>query len=93
MTLHASLDISMYPLMNDYCEPILAFIDALEQHPDLKIQRNALSTQVFGDYRVIMSMLTDEVEKVLNETPKTVFVLKLVGTDRSEAELKTCGHP
>lgn len=92
MSLQASLEISMYPLIEDYCEPILAFIEGLEQHQGLKVERNAMSTQVFGNYHDIMSMLTEEVEKVLQKIPKTVFVLKLLGTDRSEANIRECGQ-
>ncbi len=87
----ASIDISMYPLQDHYCPAILAFIADLEQRPDIHIERNALSTQIFGDYRTLMNALTEDVEKVLKQNPKTIFVIKLVGTDRSNADIDNCG--
>lgn len=90
--MQASIEISMYPLQEDYCQPIIDFIDRLETHQDIRIARNAMSTQVFGEFRTLMSMMTDEVEAVLAEQPKTVFVLKLIGTDRSKARIDACSE-
>lgn len=86
----ASIDISMYPLQDDYCEPILAFIEGLKRHPNIKVLQNQMSTQVFGEFRDLMAMMTEEVEAVLAEQPKTIFVLKLLGTDRSESDIDRC---
>ena len=52
-----SVDISLYPLTEDYVEPILAFIAQLESNSKLIVKRNSLSTQVFGEYRDVMDML------------------------------------
>lgn len=87
----ASIDISMYPLKDQYCPAILAFIADLEKHPNIHIERNALSTQIFGDYRTLMNAVTEDVEKVLEQNPKTIFVIKLVGSDRSKADIEHCG--
>ena len=81
--MNISLDISMYPLNQTFVEPILAFIARLEQQPGLVIKRNSLSTQVFGDFHQIMQLMTDEIAEVFQQNPDTVFVLKLVGQDRS----------
>lgn len=81
--MNISLDISMYPLNQDFVEPILAFIARLEAQPGLVIKRNSLSTQVFGDLNQIMQLMTNEIAEVFNQNPDTVFVLKLVGQDRS----------
>jgi uncharacterized protein YqgV (UPF0045/DUF77 family) len=82
--MHVSLDISMYPLNQDYAPAILAFIARLEQQPGLVIKRNSLSTQVFGDFALIMQLMTTEIASVFTQNPDTVFVLKLVGQDRSD---------
>lgn len=81
--MNISLDISMYPLNQDFVEPILAFIARLEAEPGLVIKRNSLSTQVFGDLQQIMQLMTHEIQEVFQQNPDTVFVLKLVGQDRS----------
>ena len=79
-----SIDISLYPLTQDYVEPILAFINQLETNPKLIVKRNSLSTQVFGEYRDVMDCLDSEIEAVFTALPESVFVLKMIGTDRAD---------
>jgi len=79
-----SVDISLYPLNEDYVEPILSFIKKLETNNKLIVKRNSLSTQVFGEFRDVMSCLDDEIETVFDATPASVFVLKMVGSDRAD---------
>ncbi len=79
-----SVDISLYPLNKDYVEPILSFIKKLDSNKNVIIKRNSLSTQIFGEYRDVMDCLDDEIEAVFDAIPESVFVLKMVGTDRAE---------
>ena len=77
-----SVDISMYPLQKDFEAPILAFIELLEMEERVEVVRNELSTQVHGDYKVIMSLLEKEMFSVFTEIPDSIFVLKFVGNNR-----------
>ncbi|MFT7880551.1 MAG: hypothetical protein ABXS91_09170 [Sulfurimonas sp.] len=78
-----SVDISLYPLKEmGYEQPILDFIAALEKEPKVDIVRNELSTQIHGDYAIIMKLLQEEIYAVFEELPDSVFVLKLVGNNR-----------
>lgn len=77
-----SVDISMYPLQSEYEAPISAFIERLKQEPTLKVSCNELSTQLHGDYRIIMKMLEEEIYSVFTEIPDSIFVLKFVGHNR-----------
>lgn len=77
-----SVDISMYPLQQEFEAPILAFIDMLEKEQSIEVVRNELSTQVHGDYKTIMSLLEKEMFSVFTEIPDSVFVLKFVGNNR-----------
>jgi len=77
-----SVDISMYPLQKDFEAPILAFIEMLEMEERVEVVRNELSTQVHGDYKVIMSLLEKEMFSVFTEIPDSIFVLKFVGNNR-----------
>lgn len=78
-----SVDISLYPLsIAGYEQPILDFIDALEKEPAVDVVRNELSTQVHGDYAIIMELLHKEIGDVFEKLPHSVFVLKLVGNNR-----------
>ena len=77
-----SVDISMYPLQSEYEAPISAFIEKLKQEPTVKVSCNELSTQLHGDYRIIMKILEDEIYSVFKEIPDSIFVLKFVGHNR-----------
>ncbi len=77
-----SVDISMYPLQEEYEKPILSFIDALEKETTREVVRNELSTQIHGEYKTIMSLLEKEVYEVFTEIPHSIFVLKFVGNNR-----------
>lgn len=77
-----SVDISMYPLQKEFEAPILAFIAELEKEQRVEVVRNELSTQVHGDYKVIMALLEKEMFSVFTEIPDSIFVLKLVGNNR-----------
>ncbi len=77
-----SVDISLYPLQEEFVEPILVFIDAVEKAESIDVVRNSLSTQVFGDYHQIMELLEKEIFNVLDIIPDSVFVLKIVGRNR-----------
>jgi len=77
-----SVDISMYPLQKDFEAPILAFIEMLEMEERVEVVRNELSTQVHGDYKVIMALLEKEMFSVFTEIPDSIFVLKFVGNNR-----------
>ena len=77
-----SVDISMYPLQQDYEAPILAFITQLEKEDSVEVVRNELSTQIHGDYKTIMALLEKEMFSVFTEIPDSIFVLKFVGNNR-----------
>jgi uncharacterized protein YqgV (UPF0045/DUF77 family) len=85
-----SVDISMYPLKEQYCQPIIDFIDKLENSPGVSVQRNSMSTHIYGDYRAVMDTLDAEILNVLEQIPETVFVIKLIGTDRKKANIHAC---
>ena len=77
-----SVDISMYPLQQEFEAPILAFISQLEKEESVEVVRNELSTQIHGDYKIIMALLEKEMFSVFTEIPDSIFVLKFVGNNR-----------
>ncbi len=76
-----SIDISYYPLTDEFIPPVLDFINRLQQYSEIAIERNGLSTQVFGEYDDVMRIITAEM-KLSCEIPHSVFVLKIVNSDR-----------
>ncbi|MGK0273094.1 MAG: hypothetical protein ACI88H_003772 [Cocleimonas sp.] len=82
-----SVDISLYPLQEDYEAPIFAFIKGLEKNPKITVIKNQLSTQIYGDYHDIMSLLQDEMYEVFKAIPKSAMVLKFVGNNRADVKV------
>lgn len=78
--MNTSVDISYYPLHSEFIPPIKDFIHRLNQYPDMKVNTNGMSTQVFGEYSYVMQSITDEIEKSF-ELPHSVFILKIINTD------------
>lgn len=81
-----SVEISKYPLHQDYIPYIKGFIDRLNQHQGLTVITNTMSTQVFGDYDVVMSAVTDEIKRSHQEFGKAIFVCKFIGGDLSPSK-------
>jgi uncharacterized protein YqgV (UPF0045/DUF77 family) len=75
--MRAAVDISMYPLTGDYRPPIQAFIDRLNTYPELHVETNALSTQVWGELDRTLAVLAEEMRRAANG-PQLVFVLKVL---------------
>ena len=79
-----SVDISYYPLKVEYIPPIKNFIERLNGYENITAQTNGMSTQVFGEYKEVMKILTDEIYKSF-ELPHSVFVLKVINADLKKA--------
>lgn len=75
-----SVEISYYPLNVEYIPPIKDFIERLNEHQQIEVKTNGMSTQVFGEYLEVMSILTNEIQKSF-ELPHSVFILKIINAD------------
>ncbi len=81
--MQVSVEISLYPLREEFVPPIGDFIDRLRQYPDIRVNTNAMSTQIFGDYQQVLGILAREMEQTHSEVSKAVFVMKVLGGDVS----------
>ena len=77
------VEISLYPLHQQYIGPIKDFIERINAEGDLRIITNSMSTQIFGDFDKVMQRLVREVRtSFVNQErsqDKAVFVLKILG--------------
>jgi len=80
--MNTSVDISYYPLKEEFIPAILDFIDRLKKHEKIQAKTNGMSTQVFGEYFDVMNALTEEIHKSF-EIPHSVFILKIVNANLS----------
>ncbi len=79
-----SVDISLYPLQEDYSKPILAFIKGLEKNPNISVKKNQLSTQIYGDYDEVMALINAEMKAVFEAMPHSAMVMKFIGNNRAD---------
>ena len=84
----ASIDISMYPLSDQYKQKIISFIQRVKQNKNICVETNGLSTQLFGEYELLMEVLKKEMQHDF-EAEKTMFVLKIAGSEMTKENLPT----
>ncbi|GAB2918577.1 YkoF family thiamine/hydroxymethylpyrimidine-binding protein [Rheinheimera gaetbuli] len=76
-----SVEISKYPLADDYITPIKGFIEQLNTYPEITVLTNTMSTQVFGDYDSVMQALQACIKWSFEQFGKVVFVVKFIHGD------------
>jgi uncharacterized protein YqgV (UPF0045/DUF77 family) len=76
--MRSAVEISLYPLTGEYIVPIQAFIDRLNTYPELRVETNRLSTQVWGALDRVMAILAAEIERASAAGPQLVFVMKVL---------------
>ena len=76
-----SVEISMYPLDENYIPPILDFIAQLNAFPAIKVKTNSMSTQVFGEYDAVMDALKEAMRHTFSEDRKVSMVMKVINSD------------
>ena len=80
-----SVEISKYPLADDYIPAIKDFIDRLQATEGLSVVGNTMSTQIFGDYDLVMDTLKTEIKKSYEQFGKSIFVCKFIGANLDPA--------
>lgn len=80
-----SVEISKYPLADDYIPAIKDFIDRLHAIEGLSVVGNTMSTQVFGDYDLVMDTLKEEIRRSYEQFGKAIFVCKFIGANLDPA--------
>ncbi len=79
-----SVEISMYPLKEEFKPSIISFIKNLRKHPFIKVDTNGMSTQVFGNYKRVMQAINTEMENTFLNENSVVFTIKVINSDLEE---------
>ncbi len=82
----ATVEISMYALTDNYEQKVIDFIQRVKMHKDIRVEVNGLSTQLFGEYSMLMDVLKKEMQHDF-ETGKAVFLLKIGGSELTKEKL------
>ncbi len=77
--MHVAVEISLYPLAEDFIPVIRGFIERLRAHDGLRVHTNSMSTQVSGDYPSVMAALQTEIGATFEGDRRAVFVMKVLG--------------
>ncbi len=73
-----AVDISLYPLADDFIPPIKDVIERLNAISSVEVLTNAMSTQIRGEYEEVMAALNQEIKKTFEQCPKAVFAIKIL---------------
>ncbi len=76
--MQVAVDISLYPLDADFIPPIKNVIDRLSLHAGVEVERNRMSTQLRGEFDVVVPALTAEIRTTFEDIPKAVFTIKIL---------------
>ncbi|WP_375176256.1 thiamine-binding protein [Marinobacter mobilis] len=83
--MYLSVQLSYYPLSEDYKPPIREVIARL-QASGLDVYPNRMSTQVFGEFEAVMTVLSDTLKWSFETYGKAVFVANFLEGDRRPRE-------
>jgi uncharacterized protein YqgV (UPF0045/DUF77 family) len=73
-----AVDISLYPLTEQFIPPIKDVIARLAAHENIEVLTNPMSTQLRGEFDVVMPALQAEIRESFEQLPKAVFAIKIL---------------
>jgi uncharacterized protein YqgV (UPF0045/DUF77 family) len=76
--MQVAVDISLYPLADDFLGPIQDVIARLNNYEGLEVRTNPMSTQIRGEYDTVMSALSEAMKITFGKTPKAVFAMRIL---------------
>ena len=76
------VEISLYPLMEDYIAPIQDFIDRLNQYSNIKVSTGPTSTLVSGEYLRVVDIVGKEMQFTHEQVGQAIFVCKFLNGDK-----------
>lgn len=76
--MQCTVELTLYPLQDNYLPVIQGFIEKLNTYEGLKIQTFPTATIIGGDYDLVMDCLKESVRWNTEHQGKAVFVAKLL---------------
>ncbi len=76
--MRVAVDISLYPLTEDFIPPIKDVIERLNRYPDLEVVTNPMATQICGEYETVMDALKTEIGTTFEQLPHAIFTIKIL---------------
>lgn len=84
--MNLSVDISMYPLQDDYKPKIKEYLEDLNTNADsnVEIRSSNMSTRIFGEFDAVNTLLNAAMRRSMAKYGKIVFVCKFLQGDARE---------
>ena len=83
--MNLSVEISMYPLQDEYKTKISDFLaDLNSQAENIEIRTSNMSTRVFGEYDDVCKLLNGAMQRSMQKYGKIVFICKYLQGDARE---------
>ena len=82
-----SIEISFYPLNQDFIPLIDQFILRLKDYDNIEVQTNVMSTQLFGTIEDLMDITKKEIKSTFRKDFNSVFNLKIINGDSRKYDL------
>ena len=76
--MRVAVDISLYPLADDFTPAIKDVIDRLNSHELIEVTTNPMSTQLRGEYDDVMAVISREIKTTFESSPRAVFAIKIL---------------
>jgi uncharacterized protein YqgV (UPF0045/DUF77 family) len=83
--MNISVELTLTPLQDNFEPAIIHFIKKLRAS-GLTVMENPLSTQVYGDYDEVMTILNTEIKEAFELIDNGLLYMKIVKTDRHDYE-------
>lgn len=79
--MYVTVELSLYPLTNDYEGPIISFIKQLKSSEGLSVNTTSMSTYVKGEGGLVFGSIVKALEKVDDSGFTASLVMKVINRD------------
>lgn len=76
--MQVAVDISLYPLADDFIPPIDDVIRRLNDDESIEVSTNPMSTQIRGEYEDVMAALNREIRTTFEQNDRAVFAIRIL---------------
>ena len=83
--MNISVELTLTPIQDNYEPAIIQLIQNL-RNSGLKVLENPLSTQVYGDYDEVMTVLNKEIKIAMEAVDRGLLYMKIVKSNRYDYE-------
>jgi uncharacterized protein YqgV (UPF0045/DUF77 family) len=80
-----TVELSFYPLTEDYEQRVIDFIRELRTYPQLETRVGGTSTIIRGEHHAVYDALRDASERFMGADETAIFVAKFLNTDAFDA--------